>query len=521
MRRPFYVVACVVAVVAMLAPPVLAQAPAPKVTITGLVDNLYNWNRNQNMGRGGGGFDITDSGDNEAYGRTRGRFDFIGEVGKGKAVLGFEFDLLYGAQGRSATGSGVDNPASRLDGTSGGFDADNDVRNALELKWMYVEFPFAGPGSLMPFLPVAGMARVGGQPYTITYKPHVFAASDFGGLHVDLAFAPDVKGSVTFAQAEEKSTDSSVFPDEDLGVILAVEITPFKGLDIKPIYAWQEIGGIGSGNLRRPTGGIANDAANFGGGAGGFQPTTETRHWLGVDARWRSGPWSLGPTFFYQFGEREVNTASVGTQTADRSAWILDVEGGYRIGPLFLEARGVITSGNEAKHNLRTHDIEYYEPFQIGNGYWIGWGEAVGIGNIDYLTALNRFGTSVSLASAPSYDRYGRVMFAARARYSFTPALSVYGIVTPMWTYEEVDTDGTISAGSGLTPSAAADGDSRYLGTGLTAGLTYRFAPNLTFDTVYGVLFPGSAMDIARTPGGPVEDAKNSYVATARVRFAF
>jgi hypothetical protein len=77
-------------------------------------------------------------------------------------------------------------------------------------------------------------------------------------------------------------------------------------------------------------------------------------------------------------------------------------------------------------------------------------------------------------------------MAAFRATYSLTPALSMYGIVTPMWSMKSVDTDGTAAAATGITPSAGANGDARYLGTGLTAGFTYRFAPNATFDAVYG-----------------------------------
>jgi hypothetical protein len=35
------------------------------------------------------------------------------------------------------------------------------------------------------------------------------------------------------------------------------------------------------------------------------------------------------------------------------------------------------------------------------------------------------------------------------------------------------------------------------------------------------VLFAGSALDIARTPGGPRQDANNAYTAAARIRYAF
>lgn len=521
MKRTFCAVACVVAIVGILAPPALAQAPSPKVTINGLIDNVGNYNRNQSMTHSD--FDITRSQD-EMYGRTRGRWDIIGEVGRAKAVLGLEVDLLYGQTGAADSCAGpFQVTGCRADGTSGGFDADNDVRNAIELRWMYVEAPLTGPGSLLPFVPVPGTMRLGGQPYRITYKPFIFAGSDFGGTHVDLTLAPNLKVSGTYVQHEEKLTGLTGAPQnlagpfraEDIGFIGTVEVSPFKGLDIKPIYSYQEIAGISSALLRRGTGGIANSAANFPNSA------QEFRHTIGVDARWTTGPFRLAPTAFYQFGDRDNNVGGV-RNNQDLEAWIVDVEAGFRLGPLLLEARGAVTSGNKASDNLATGTFKVYQPFQTGNAYWSGWGEAVGIGSIDYLTSLFGFSNSLSLPAQPSYDRYGRIIGALRATYSLTPALSFYGIATPMWSLEKVDTDGTAAVATGITPSAEARGDSRYLGLGLTAGLTYRFAPGLTFDAVYGYLIAGDALDIATgTPGTQSREAKDSQVATVRVRYVF
>ena len=78
----------------------LAQAPAapaPKVTITGTIDQIGTYTSNMskydlNYGRGR---------DDEMYGRTRGRFDVVGEIGKAKAVLGIEIDAYYGQTSNS------------------------------------------------------------------------------------------------------------------------------------------------------------------------------------------------------------------------------------------------------------------------------------------------------------------------------------------------------------------------------------------------------------------------------------
>jgi len=556
-----------------------AQAPAPRVTITGLIDNVVSYSTNQGLNladRLGGG--LAQESDKETYARTRGRFDIIGEVGKARAVLGLELDLIYGQTGVQDTCGGV--PAGtatavgcRPDGTSGGFDADNDVRIPFELKWMYVEFPFSGPGSLLPFIPFAGTARVGGQPYTTTIsgKSSIFADSDFAGLNIDLTVSPTLKLQGTYAQFEEASVGSQgnlaatgFGRGDDWGAIGAFEISPTKGLRIKPIVAYQELAGTTSANLRRGTGGYAVGAPNFlpNSTAAGAQncagaaivvpcrATEERRYTVGLDATWRSGPVYFNPTLFYQFGQREripsatdpgVNGAAgqQRIQVADINAWIVDLQGGYQLGPLLLEARAMYTSGNDSEDNLNK-TINYYQPFQTGNSYWIGWGEANTIGNIDYLQSLYGFSNSLSHTGNIGYDRYGRAQFALRARYSITPALSVYVIGSPAWAAKKVDTNQVITANGLAVPTGAtttrpgsrADkGDDRYLGLGLSAGFTWQFAPNLTFDWVYGVFLPGDASDVTVNrgtfAGGAAstdfvkKSAENTHVTSARVRFTF
>lgn len=586
--RAAVVVGLTVAMLFALAPPDAgAQAPAPKVTITGLIDNVVNYNSNQGLNaadRLGGG--LTQTNDKETYARTRGRFDIIGEVGKAKAVLGLEVDMIYGQTGANDTCSGVFGVAQvgcRPDGTSGGFDADNDVRGIFELKWMYVEFPFSGKDSLLPFIPWAGTARVGGQPYTTTIsgKSSIFADSDFAGLNIDLALSPTLKLQGTYAQFEEALVGSQgnlastgFARGDDWGAIVAFEANPAKGIRIKPIVAYQEIAGTTSANLRRGTGGYAVGAP--GATDGGFLPnsstaggvncaaagivvpcraTEERRYTVGFDSEYRAGPFYLSPTAFYQFGQRERVpgpgdpgvSSSAGArriQVADISAWIVDIQTGYQLGPLLLEARAMYTSGNDSEDNLNK-TVNYYQPFQTGNSYWIGWGEANTIGSIDYLTSLYGFGNSLSHTGNIGYDRYGRAQFAVRARYFLTPDLSVYGVVSPAWAAKKVDTDQVITANglavaTGATttrPGSRADkGDDHYLGIGLTAGLTWRFAPNLTFDAVYGIFLPGPASDVTVNRctfagggttgcGAPTDfvrkEAENSHVASARVRFTF
>jgi len=80
-------------VLAVLVLPALAQAPAPKVTITGLFDQITSAGRNFYDGN------MSRDNDREWYARTRFRPDFTFEVGRVKAVLGLEIDLSWGQSG--------------------------------------------------------------------------------------------------------------------------------------------------------------------------------------------------------------------------------------------------------------------------------------------------------------------------------------------------------------------------------------------------------------------------------------
>src|SRR5262249_58467417 len=83
MRRLLIFAVALVAVLGMLAPPAMAQAPAPKVTITGFIDEVGTFGKNLSD------YDMNYSRqkDTQSTGRTRGRFAIIGAAGKAKAGL--------------------------------------------------------------------------------------------------------------------------------------------------------------------------------------------------------------------------------------------------------------------------------------------------------------------------------------------------------------------------------------------------------------------------------------------------
>ncbi len=574
MRR--FIVPAVLAfvILAMLAPPGFAQAPAPKVTITGLFDQITSMGRNTYDGN------LTRNSDKEWYARTRFRPDIEFAVGRVKAVLGLELDFQYGQSGPndggfpgntsgSACGAGAGTLGGNAGATppggkvniSGCLDLNTDVAGLIEVKWIYTEFPLTGKDSLLPFIPVETMARAGGQPFgtLAQYKLAQYANGDFAGVSAITTFAPNIKTNLAYAILEEELAGSNrgnpslkISRGEDYAVIFSTDITPFKGLDLKPLYSLFHAGGQTSGSARRnlynpmTAGGQLNATAARGTPdsppAAGNPNYHEDRHTIGIDARWRLGPFGLDPTFYYQWGRVDSQAivsgsgATGGTKkmTADMSAFFADVIGSYQLGPLLLEARGMYTTGNRAGDNL-AKGIRYYQPLDTDGSYWGGGWSQFWSPGVDYFNqSWARTGAWIG------YDRYGRVGLAGRATYNITPALSVYGVVNAMWTAEAVDTDtaSQVATTSGVgTPArrtisqqSFVQGDSNYLGTEGNLGLTWRFSANTAFDLVGGYLFAGHALDASECSNGAAtcspnltrkKDAQDAYTLAARVRLAF
>jgi hypothetical protein len=492
--------------------PAMAQAPAPKVTITGFIDQLGTYTRNMSTYD----LDYGRAQDDALYGRTRGRFDIVGEVGKAKGVFGIEVDAYWGQVGSSDTSVAG---ARQGFGATGGWDLNTDTVGQIEVKWLYTEFPM--------FLVPNTTVRLGAQPFgtAATYKLAAYANGDFAGVNWRTTFGPAAALNLTYVQVEEDLTGRdwgtgawSTAPavanrGEDWAIIASFDFSPFKGLDIKPMYSYFEAAGLTNGSARQGRGGIS--AAAF------ALRDTETRHTLGVDARWTAGPFSLAPTFLYQFGSRDLTTAA-GTTEADISAFFFDVRGGWQVGPLTISAMAMYTSGNKADDDL-TDEINYYQPLNTDTSYAGDWGTQIYSLGIDYFNILYGTVAGMNPGVAIGYDRYGRIQVGAKVAYAITPALTIGGAVTANWTAQEVDTDSTLTTAAGLTPSAAASGDERFLGTELNLSATYRFAPGIAFDFATGYLFAGDGLGYVSAVAGrdSTKNPSDVFIATSRVRFSF
>jgi hypothetical protein len=545
MRSSVVVVLAVLAIVGLLAPPSFAQAPAPKVTINGLVDFITtaykNWSQTGAQAGGVPGQpDVTNSRERGWYSRERGVFTLTGEIGKVKGVWAVELDFTNGAGNFNAAAPGsLGTIGVTASGTSANFDLDTDIPGAVETKWLYLEAPITGPGSLMPFIPVATNARMGGQPFRgHDYKFGILASGDFPGVALETAWTPSVKSTVTFAQIGE-ALDRFHAPNQkdNIAILASLEVDLFKGFTVKPTYAHAQYdgGNCGTANLGTPAFGGYNPNANCPGtvagtvaGPGGPGQRI-TRHYIGGDVRWTSGPFTFQPTFIYLLGNEDIRNRNGVNNEVDINSFIVDAIGGFRTGPLNIQSRVMYTPGVSANHDLQNGGggtDRTYHAINPGFAYMTGWTE-IWTGGIDYASGLLVGRSGLTLRESPSYDKYGRIFWALAADYSLTPALTFAFTTNFSWTDTKVDTKGTFGAGIVPSNNPFNGGKENYLGNEWVLGMTYRFAPNMAFDLVGAYLIAGDALNIQRTGGNGNNacatacEAQDVFKASARFRVTF
>jgi hypothetical protein len=595
------------ALLGFVAPPdVFAQAaaPTPKATITGFIDNVgtftqnlsssdLNWGRNR---------------DQQTYGRTRGRFDIVGEVGQAKAVFGFEIDAYWGQTGfidsNNGPGCVTSGATSAVTcgavgaGAEGSFDINTDTAGTIQVKWLYTEFP-------LPLVPIPIIARLGAQPFATAanYKLATYANGDFAGVNLYATISPTFKTQFTLAVLDENllgkgafgpvlagtgnlqnkcitstgttiggvstapgTVTNSCVPQsrgDNWAIIGSPEITVMKGLDIKPMLSTVHITGLTSTSTRQGRGGVSigqggpfapmaavnsQGSAGVAGADGAGTGVHEYRHTVGLDARWRSGPWSLDPTVLYQFGtQAKWNPGGVASaygtagtrQSADISAWLGDIRTSYQLGPLLLSHMVMWTTGQDAKSNPYK-SIKYFQPLDTDTSYLADWGTQIMSLGVDYYQIIGAASGAGNPGTEIGWDKYGRVSTGIKASYAWTPALTVGAGITPNWTWHKVDTDAFLVTNGGLQPNFTCrktgqncrpEGESNYLGTEFNVAMTYRFAPGLVFDFAAGYMMADSALahryvgsQYNAGAGLPVikDIGVNDIVlVTSRVRFSF
>jgi hypothetical protein len=538
------------------------------------------------------------------YGRQRGRFDIVGEVGQAKAVFGFEIDAYWGQTGfidsnqgpgcvTSGTISAVTCGAVGT-GSESSFDLNTDTQGSIQVKWLYTEFP-------LPLVPIPIVARLGAQPFATAanYKLGVYATGDFAGVNLYATFTQNLRMQFTYVALDEnllgKGAFGPVLPftsslqnkcitstavstgaistaagvvtgacvpqsrGDNWAIIVSPEITLMKTLDIKPMFSTVFINGLTSFPTRQGRGGVntgpggpfdptnsvnAGGSAGVAGADGAGTGVHEYRHTIGLDARWRLGPWSVDPTLLYQFGtQAKWNQGGVASaygtagtrQTADISAWLGDFRASYQLGSLLLSAMTMFTTGQDAKSNPYK-SIKYFQPLDTDTSYMADWGTQIISLGVDYYQIM-----ILNPGAAIGFDKYGRVSSGIKASYAWTPALTIGVGVTPNWTWNKVDTDSVaISSTAGLQPNFVCrktgqtcrpQGESNFIGTEWNVALTYSLAPGLVFDWAFGYLQADSALAHRAVfspynagAGAPISKdigVNPVAISTARIRFSF
>src|SRR6185369_6003704 len=437
-------------------------------------------------------------------------------------------------------------------GCTAGFDMNTDVRTAFELKWLYTEFE-------LPLIPVPTVVRIGAQPFgaAASYKLAAYATGDYAGLNLVTTITPNVKINFTYAQLEEALVGreggdgankqpttggfgiaGSQLRGDDFAIIMSPEITPIKGLDLKPMYSYFYASGMTNGASRQGRGGV-NTSTAFTNADGTWKGgINEDRHTVGLDGRLRMGPFSLDPTIMYQFGHRDVvvPTALAGPSgkaagsiaRADISAWLFDVRAGFQIGPLLIEGLYMFTSGNKAR-DTTLNNVYYFQPLVTDTGYLADWGTQLSSLGLDYFSALNEGAVAGAYPGVSiGWDKYGRHQIGAKASYFLTPNLSASAGVSVHLTHRAIDTDAATQnctnpavcamvgvAGGGLLPAYATgkqDGDTNYLGTEVHAQVSWRFAPGLSWDNGMGYMIVGDGMNAYTGATGLGKSAKDAFI---------
>jgi hypothetical protein len=472
----------------------LAAAPAfaAELRITGFIDNVFpRWDSNFS------GVDQDPTRKEEIFvGRTRLRnfFNFIASDDL-RGVFATEFDAFYGAP--------ADNPRSDGACVKGegdyvneqcGFKNSIDVNN-LEIKQVFVDFR-------VPQLPLGNRWRLGGLPFNVTpLHSQVLYTMDAGGGDLRLTFSDQVSVLLYYVQLEEDLDrfvgSNKVGEDYITGATLMLK--PIDGLDFHVLgvynHGHQPFGSdlTGSGG---PFNNVQNDTLNV---------QTESRYYLGFDARYRIGNTSIEPGFIYLLGSRKFSASSAaatGVSDIDFRAFqgYLQVE--HTTGPWLFGAIFGYASGDKADADLNNRgignrsNIKGFRTLGVDGSHFFGeWFELFGTSQVDGVgdRDFRRMGEVAKL------DRFGWMQVGGIVEYKYSDRLILEGAAGGFWTAEKTGCPATLRSGSitgpcegepgrrgprtGQTDEPALNftGNSRFVGWEVDLGFRYTIMPGLTW----------------------------------------
>jgi hypothetical protein len=112
----------------------------------------------------------------------------------------------------------------------------SDTGGCVETRWLYVETPVTGPGSLLPFVPVETIGRFGAQPARgHEDKSSIHFGGDFPGASLTTTYRPDLRSTLTWVQiAEALDRVGAPGQAESFAVLGSLEWDVAPGLVVKP-----------------------------------------------------------------------------------------------------------------------------------------------------------------------------------------------------------------------------------------------------------------------------------------------
>jgi hypothetical protein len=475
----------------------LAAAPAlaAEMRVTGFFDNTFpRWDSNLSSVDN----DTTRNEDQLFAGRTRSRmfFNFIASDDL-RGVFAMEIDQTYGAPSANRLGSGCveeDGPyAFEQCGFKNGID-----NNAIEIKQLYVDFR-------VPQIPIGNRWRLGGLPFNLTplHSPTLYTM-DAGGGDLRLTFSEEVSLMMYYVQLEEDLDrfQGSAKLGEDYITGATLMLKPLSGLDLHLIGTYNHgqapfgpalTGGGG------PFNNIQSDTLNV---------ETESRYYLGFDARYRIGNTSIEPGFLYLLGTRKFSSASTavtGVRTADFEGYQGFLVVRHTTGPWLFAGKFTYVSGDDANADLNNRgignrsNIKGFRYLGVDTSHYFGeWFEVLGKSDVDGVgdRDFRRMGEVAKL------DRFGWMIFGGKAEYKATDRLVLEGAAGGFWTAEKTACPATVRTATGTCggptnssgePQLNFTGNSSFVGWEVDVGLRYTIMPGLTWTPRFGYADYGDA----------------------------
>jgi hypothetical protein len=496
-----------------------APAFAAELRVTGFFDNTFpRWDSNHSSVDQ----DTTRNDDQLFAGRSRTRlfFNFIASDDL-RGVWALEIDQTYGAPSFNRLGSGCVEEDGPFGAEQCGFKNGID-NNALELKHLYVDFR-------IPQIPLGNRWRVGGRSLNITpIHSLLLYTMDNGGGDVQFTFTDEVSLLLYYTQLEEDLDRfvGSAKIGEDYLTGGTVMLRPLPGLDFHLVGAYSHGQAPFGGSLTGtggPFNGIASDSLNV---------RTESRYYLGFDARYRIGNTSIEPGFFYLLGNRKFSSASAaatGVRELDFSGYQGHLVVMHTTGPWLFGGKFAYVSGDDADDDLNNRgignrsDINGFRYIGVDTSHFYGsWFEILGKSDVDgvFDRDFRRMGEASKL------DRFGWMILGGKAEYKATDKLILEGAAGGFWTAEKTACPASLRIGSldgrcgGPTnssgePALNFTGNSRFVGWEIDVGLRYSIMPGLTWTPRFGYADYGDATSANN------RKAMDAWVITNRMIYIF